>query len=164
MSKFWCRDHDEECRLIASRAKELYKRFVGREGILDYMQSIFIEISRRWMKSLPFGDTPGTACHHSECVPGGVCCLPNCGQSCEHAICLGCTKIQESERERMISEKEDRQQEKQTKEQKKELLRQRMLKKAAVQKAARKASSGDSTSITAYSKVEGPPTKKARNV
>lgn len=37
----WCRSHDEECKKIAQRAKELYDRFVSKEGILDYMQVLF---------------------------------------------------------------------------------------------------------------------------
>ena len=34
----WCRENDEKCRTIAQNAKELYKLYVSREGILDYMQ------------------------------------------------------------------------------------------------------------------------------
>jgi hypothetical protein len=34
----WCRTHDEECKLIASRARMIHDRFLSKEGILDYMQ------------------------------------------------------------------------------------------------------------------------------
>ena len=34
----WCRDNDEKCQQIAKNAQELYRTYVSREGILDYMQ------------------------------------------------------------------------------------------------------------------------------
>ena len=34
----WCRENDDKCREIAHTAQELYKMYVSREGILDYMQ------------------------------------------------------------------------------------------------------------------------------
>lgn len=34
----WCRSHDEECKQIARRAREIHDRFLAKEGILDYMQ------------------------------------------------------------------------------------------------------------------------------
>lgn len=45
----WCRSHDDECRIIANRAKLLYDRFVSRDAVLDYMQTVFIEISKRYV-------------------------------------------------------------------------------------------------------------------
>lgn len=55
----WCRSHDSECQVIANNAKALYHRYISRDGILDYMQSIFIEMSKRtirdpvWAPSFP---------------------------------------------------------------------------------------------------------------
>jgi hypothetical protein len=37
----WCRTHDEECKQIAKRAREIHDRFLSKEGILDYMQVLF---------------------------------------------------------------------------------------------------------------------------
>ncbi len=34
----WCRNHDEECQVMAENAKNLYNKFISKEGILDYMQ------------------------------------------------------------------------------------------------------------------------------
>ena len=34
----WCRDHDADCRQIAHNASLVYDKYVGKEGILDYMQ------------------------------------------------------------------------------------------------------------------------------
>jgi hypothetical protein len=44
----WCRQHDDECRIIADNAKSLYDRFVSKEGILDYMQVDYILNSSLW--------------------------------------------------------------------------------------------------------------------
>lgn len=38
----WCRTHDEECRMIANRARIIHDRFLSKEGILDYMQVLII--------------------------------------------------------------------------------------------------------------------------
>jgi Glycosyl transferase family 90 len=43
----WCRNHDSECQQIAINAKALYNQYISRDGILDYLQSIFVEISNR---------------------------------------------------------------------------------------------------------------------
>lgn len=45
----WCRDHDTECREIVSNARQLYDQYISREGILDYMQAIFVNISKRFL-------------------------------------------------------------------------------------------------------------------
>ena len=47
----WCHNHDEECRMIAYNAKEMYHKYVSRDGILDYLQSICLEIDRRRVKT-----------------------------------------------------------------------------------------------------------------
>lgn len=48
----WCHNHDEECRQIAERAREIYRRYISREGIMDYLQTVCKEIALRW-RSLP---------------------------------------------------------------------------------------------------------------
>jgi len=42
----WCRMHDDECRQIAANAGLVYKKFVGKEGALDYMQAVCVEVSQ----------------------------------------------------------------------------------------------------------------------
>jgi len=45
----WCRSNDRECERIAANAKRLYYQYISKDGILDYMQAICIEISKRWV-------------------------------------------------------------------------------------------------------------------
>ena len=40
----WCRLNDEKCKDIASNAKKFYERYLQKDGVLDYMQSLFVSI------------------------------------------------------------------------------------------------------------------------
>lgn len=42
----WCRANDDACRAIARNALAIYNSFVSRDGVLDYMQCVFVEISK----------------------------------------------------------------------------------------------------------------------
>lgn len=44
----WCRNNDDQCQIIAKNAQNLYYQYICKDGILDYMQSIFYEISSRY--------------------------------------------------------------------------------------------------------------------
>ena len=42
----WCRDHDGECRQIADNARAFYDRYLGKPGILDYLQKTLVDLHR----------------------------------------------------------------------------------------------------------------------
>jgi len=42
----WCKTHDEECRRIAENAREFYLRYLDKEGIMNHIQTLLIEIRR----------------------------------------------------------------------------------------------------------------------
>ncbi|CAB9516367.1 4-N-acetylgalactosaminyltransferase bre-4 [Seminavis robusta] len=44
----WCREHDDECRIIGENAKRLYETYVAREGLLDYVQMACRRIASRY--------------------------------------------------------------------------------------------------------------------
>jgi hypothetical protein len=55
----WCRQNDEKCREIAQNARELHDRYISREGILDYLQMVLIEIAKRTVSPLDcFDNSP----------------------------------------------------------------------------------------------------------
>ncbi|CCV02395.1 putative tyrosine protein kinase [Armadillidium vulgare iridescent virus] len=54
----WCRDNDEECKLIAENAKQFYKDWLSKESILDYLQSIFIKIRLQNKVCVVYGEDP----------------------------------------------------------------------------------------------------------
>jgi hypothetical protein len=55
----WCRNNDDKCREIVKNARKLYDRILCKEGILDYMQGIFVEmashraVAPEWASPLP---------------------------------------------------------------------------------------------------------------
>ncbi len=48
----WCHNNDAKCEQIAANAKRFYEKYISKEGILDYLQCICVEIAKRW-KSVP---------------------------------------------------------------------------------------------------------------
>lgn len=43
----WCRDNDEECRQIAINARQFYETYLQKDGILDYMQKILVDLKKQ---------------------------------------------------------------------------------------------------------------------
>lgn len=41
----WCRDNDDKCKQIASNALDFYNKYLSEDGILDYLQQVFFELS-----------------------------------------------------------------------------------------------------------------------
>lgn len=41
----WCRDNDEKCKEMAMNAKKFSKTYLSRDGVLDYMQNLMIELN-----------------------------------------------------------------------------------------------------------------------
>lgn len=52
----WCRTHDAECEQIALNAKRLYDKFVSKDGLLDYLQAMLVEISLHQVNFASFLD------------------------------------------------------------------------------------------------------------
>ena len=145
----------------------MYKAYVSKDGVLDYMQCVMIETAKRWDRTLPFGEpsallsvpAPTTAIGGAQKAGDErkyFCCMPNCSQTCEHALCLGCARGQEDDRAKIQAAKQEQSDEKVTKEQRKEMLRRR-LSKAAEDKAARRASHGQGQGHSGE-----PPAKRAK--
>jgi len=42
----WCRQNDKECEKIAQNAKDFYNKYLTKNGILDYLQYLFIKIKK----------------------------------------------------------------------------------------------------------------------
>jgi hypothetical protein len=40
----WCRENDEQCKQIAENAFKFYNLYLGKQGILDYMQKLFVNL------------------------------------------------------------------------------------------------------------------------
>ncbi|KAL7433649.1 hypothetical protein ACHAXH_007174 [Discostella pseudostelligera] len=55
----WCRQNDDKCRQIGENAKIFYEKFVARNSLLDYVEMICKQISKRFVKP-PSWWTPPT--------------------------------------------------------------------------------------------------------
>lgn len=42
----WCKEHDQECEIIAQNAKDFYNEYLRRDGILDYLQLLFFQLKQ----------------------------------------------------------------------------------------------------------------------
>jgi tRNA A-37 threonylcarbamoyl transferase component Bud32 len=43
----WCRTHDNECKKIAKNAKKFYLQYLQKDGALDYLQKIIIDMKKQ---------------------------------------------------------------------------------------------------------------------
>lgn len=160
----WCHTHDDECKKIAANAQQIYKEFVSREAILDYMQAVCVEIGRRsvapphWACDPPAPSKPPRSAHRAS----GMCI----------AGCLGCSDLLQADREaesqRAINAgavSDQKQAEKSTKREIAEMRRARMKRLAkeeaeAKEAAAAAAPGGTETANDADDADAGSPTAK----
>jgi hypothetical protein len=42
----WCRDNDKECEKIANESRKFYETYLRKDGILDYLQNLFIHMKQ----------------------------------------------------------------------------------------------------------------------
>jgi hypothetical protein len=90
----WCRQHDDECREIARRAQELYYKYVCREGILDYMQMVCVEIHKRRVSQPQWVPAAAT----SRSAPTASQRMHFMGQTCDAVTyCMICKRRKEKE-------------------------------------------------------------------
>jgi hypothetical protein len=54
----WCREHDKECENIANNAKQFYFKYLQRDGALDYVQKILIDLKTQTGMYLYNTETP----------------------------------------------------------------------------------------------------------
>ena len=46
----WCRENDDKCKVIGENAKKFYEKYVARDALLDYVQAVCNQISKRFMQ------------------------------------------------------------------------------------------------------------------
>lgn len=57
----WCRENDDKCRVIGENAKIFYEKYVGRKPLLDYVEMVCRQISRRFVTPPTWWDPPPSA-------------------------------------------------------------------------------------------------------
>ena len=43
----WCRSHDSECKKIANNSRKFYLRYLQKDGVLDYLQKLIIDLKNQ---------------------------------------------------------------------------------------------------------------------
>ena len=135
----WCRAHDDECHKIAQNAKEVYSRYIGRAGILDYMQSVFVEIAEKWQRApawMPPVPIPAPAPPMYPGARSTICCMPRCDDRCEHDLCSTCLLSRDKENKELAIKKEQAGLVAEGKVSHRDKLRARMTRKALEEAAA----------------------------
>lgn len=54
----WCRENDETCREISVNAKKFYTKYLRKDGLLDYLQKLFVTIKKETGTYLYNNKTP----------------------------------------------------------------------------------------------------------
>lgn len=88
----WCRTHDDECREIAANARRLYDQYICRDGILDYLQSVFVSISSRFIRPFEYGAHAPIATPPPH-LPD--LCTYSCGKGGPQELCSTCIRREE---------------------------------------------------------------------
>lgn len=133
----WCRQNDDKCRQIGENAKIFFEKYVSRNALLDYVEMVCKQISKRFVKPPDWWTPPTQEVPTPSLRKPDLKCFED-KKSGESKLCVRCQEgFEEQERLR----EEQRQREKDEKKDKagaKMSIRERMKRKAA--EAKRKAS------------------------
>jgi len=92
----WCRSHDEECRAMAAKAKDLWNKYCSQEGVLDYMQLFCHSIAAQTQYPPPWWSPPSAP------APPPVAPSGSSGHFCDRkkgTFCARCLDEQQAERQ-----------------------------------------------------------------
>ena len=133
----WCREHDDKCREIGENAKAFYARYVSRGALLDYVEMVCKQISKRFVTPPAWWTPPSEEEPPPSLRKPDLKCFEDKSTG-DSRFCVRCQcEVDEEERLRE-EERKNEQEEKKDAAGKKLTLRERMLKKAAEDKLKRK--------------------------
>lgn len=133
----WCRENDDKCRRIGENAKIFYEKYVSRNALLDYVEMVCKQISKRFVKP-PDWWTPPTA---EGTTPSLRKPDLKCFENSKTGNSRYCTRCQEEVDEEEHLREEEREKEEALKKEKgntKQSNRDRMKRKAAEDKKKKK--------------------------
>ena len=64
----WCKENDDKCQQIVKNCKEFYKKFLCKDGILDYLQKTLVEIKSQTGVYINNFTTPERVCFNSQII------------------------------------------------------------------------------------------------
>jgi len=126
----WCRNNDAKCKEIGENAKIFFEEYVSKNALLDYVEMVCKQISKRyvkppdwWVNPPPVQDPP--LVRRKPDVP----CYRD-RESNESRLCVRCQGDADEEERLLTEEKEKQKAEKKGKNKTKESYRTRMKRKA----------------------------------
>jgi len=126
----WCRNNDAKCKEIGENAKIFFEKYVSKDALLDYVEMVCKQISKRyvkpphwWVNPPPVQDPPIV-----KRKPDVPCYRDR--QSSESRLCVRCQGEADKEEEDLAKEKEIQKLAEKGNKQTKENLRTRMKRKA----------------------------------
>ena len=129
----WCRDHDDECRKIAENAIDFYNKYVAKDALLDYVQMVCKNISKRFVKPPDWYDPPPPAKEPMKLRKPDLPCYED-KNTRQSRLCVRCkeeAKVEEEALQKAIAEEAET---KKSKKEMKQSIRERMKRKAGEEK------------------------------
>lgn len=133
----WCREHDEECRVIANNAKIFYEKYVGRNALLDYVEMSCKNIAKRYVNPPSWWEPASAAVPPPKLRKPDVPCYED-RQTGASRLCTRCQEDYEIEMNELEKLQMDQENEKMDRKQKSQMLRERMRKKAKLAESKQK--------------------------
>eukprot|EP00816_Leptocylindrus_hargravesii_P013174 CAMPEP_0196808768 /NCGR_PEP_ID=MMETSP1362-20130617/8757_1 /TAXON_ID=163516 /ORGANISM="Leptocylindrus danicus, Strain CCMP1856" /LENGTH=662 /DNA_ID=CAMNT_0042183225 /DNA_START=171 /DNA_END=2159 /DNA_ORIENTATION=+ len=125
----WCREHDDECRVIGENAKAFYEKFVARDALLDYVQLCCKQIHKRFVKPPSWWAEPPKEEDPPRLRKPDVQCYEDKKNNTSR-LCVRC-KEAEAEEARVASQREEQKEDEvESKKAKRARLKERMRKRA----------------------------------
>ena len=133
----WCRENDDKCRRIGENAKIFYEKYVSRNALLDYVEMVCKQISKRFVNPPDWWAPPTAEGTTPSLRKPGVKCFEN-SKTGNSRYCTRCQE--EVDEEEHLREEEREKEEALTKEKgnTKQSNRDRMKRKAAEDKKKKK--------------------------
>lgn len=125
----WCREHDNECKIIASNAMEFYEKYVAKDGLLDYVQMVCKNISKRFVKPPDWFESPPPSRAPMKLRKPDLPCYDN-KETGMSKLCVRCQEEADAEEEFLRKSLAEEEINRQSKIVQKQSLRERMKRKA----------------------------------
>ncbi|OWZ23196.1 Tyrosine kinase [Phytophthora megakarya] len=102
----WCRENDDKCQQIATRANELYEKFVGKEAIHDYMEVICNRVAQRFQTTPKWYKRPKDV--ESMTKPDFGRCRGMCVGGASARYCKRCLEMKDDDEEERAKRNRER--------------------------------------------------------
>jgi len=104
----WCRQNDDRCRAIGNNAKDFYEKYVARKPLLDYVEMICKQVSKRFVKPPDWWTPPPAEVATPSLRKPDIPCFTD-RKTNESRLCVRCMEEQakEEEEKRSAREKEE---------------------------------------------------------